>query len=103
MPLAIDLSRLAQAAQRVLGAAAPLPAKMMAASGIVPGAPAGDVVAVVAVLTEHEDAKVAAKAKETIAKLPPPILNGALGADLDPAVLVLLSEAYAETADVVER
>jgi hypothetical protein len=103
MALAIDLSRLAQAAQRVLGAAAPLPAKMMAASGIVPGAPAGDVVAVVAVLTEHEDPKVASKAKETIAKLPPPILNGALGADLDAAVIALLSDAYAETADVVER
>jgi hypothetical protein len=76
---------------------------MMAASGIVPGAPAGDVVAVVAVLTEHEDPKVASKAKETIAKLPPPILNGALGADLAPAVIVLLADAYAETADVVER
>ncbi|HEX3597009.1 MAG TPA: hypothetical protein VHU80_17995 [Polyangiaceae bacterium] len=103
MPLAIDPSQLAAAAQRVLGAAAPLPAKMMAASGIVPGAPAGDVVAVVAVLTEHEDAKVSAKARETIRKLPAPILNGALGADLDPAVVTLLADAYVESADVVER
>ena len=76
---------------------------MMAASGIVPGAPAGDVVAIVAFLTEHEDTKVAAKARETIRKLPAPILNGALGADLDPAVLVLLSDAYVDSAEVVER
>ncbi|HEX4336014.1 MAG TPA: hypothetical protein VH062_08885 [Polyangiaceae bacterium] len=103
MPLAIDQSRLATAAQRVLGAAAPLPAKMMAASGIVPGAPAGDVVAVIAVLTEHEDAKVSAKARETIRKLPAPILNGALGADLEPAVLTLLADAYVDSAEVVER
>ncbi len=103
MPLAIDLSRLSAPAQRVLGPAAPLPAKMMAASGIVPGAPAGDVVAIVAFLTEHEDTKVAAKARETIRKLPAPILNGALGADLDPAVLVLLSDAYVDSAEVVER
>lgn len=103
MSLAIDVSRLAQPAQRVLGATAPLPAKMMAASGIVPGAPAGDVVAVIAVLTEHEDPKVSAKAKETIGKLPPPILNGALGADLEAAVIGLLADAYAESANVVER
>jgi hypothetical protein len=103
MPLAIDLSRLAAPAQRVLGPTAPVPAKMMAASGVVPGAPAGDVVTVVAVLTEHEDAKVSAKARETIRKLPPPILNGALGADLDAAVITLLADAYAESADVVEK
>ena len=103
MPLTIDPARLAQPAQRVLGPRAPLPAKMMAASGIIPGAPAGDVVTVIALLTEHEDPKVSGKAKETLAKLPPPILNGALGADLEPGVIVLLADGYAETADVVER
>jgi hypothetical protein len=103
MPLSIDLSQLAAPAQRVLGPGAPLPVKMMAAGGIVPGAQAGDVVAVVAVLTEHEDPKVAGKARETLRKLPPPILNGALGADLQPAVITLLSDAYAESAEVVEK
>ena len=103
MALSIDLTELAAAAQRVLGPSAPLPAKMMAAGGIVPGAPAGDVVAVIAVLTGHEDPKVAGKARETIRKLPAPILNGALSANLAPAVLELLADAYAESADVVEK
>src|SRR5882672_10455469 len=103
MALAIDLTELAAPAQRVLGPSAPLPAKMMAAGGVVPGAPAGDVVAVIAVLTEHEDPKVAARARETLRKLPAPILNGALSANLAPAVLELLADAYAEAADVVEK
>jgi hypothetical protein len=76
---------------------------MMAAGGVVPGAPAGDVVAVIAVLTEHEDPKVAARARETLRKLPGPILNGALSANLAPPVLELLADAYAEAADVVEK
>src|SRR5689334_14122102 len=101
--LTIDVTELGAPAQRVLGPAAPLPAKMMAASGIVPGAQAGDVVAIVAVLTEHEDPKVSAKAKETIRKLPPPILNGALGADLQSGVVTLLADAYSENAEVVEK
>jgi hypothetical protein len=103
MALAIDLTRLSAPAQRVLGPGAPLPLKMMAAGGVVPGAPAGDVVAVIGVLTEHDDPKVAGKARETIRKLPPPILNGALSADLDPVVVELLSDAYAGTAEVVEK
>jgi hypothetical protein len=103
MALSIDLTELTAPAQRVLGPSAPLPAKMMAAGGVVPGAPAGDVVAVIAVLTEHEDPKVATRARETIRKLPPPILNGALSANLGPAVLELLADAYAEVADVVEK
>jgi hypothetical protein len=99
----IDISKLGPQAQRVLAPGAPLPAKMMAASGVVPGLAAGDVVTVVAIMTNAEDALVAAKARETIQKLPAPILNGALGADLDPVVVMLIADAYAEKADVVER
>ncbi|HVU01150.1 MAG TPA: hypothetical protein VHE30_05335 [Polyangiaceae bacterium] len=103
MPISIDLEKLAAPAQRLLGPGAPPPAKMMAASGIVPGLRPGDVVTVIAVLTEDADAKVAQKARETFGKLPPPILTGALGADLEPAVIALLADGYASNPDVVEK
>jgi hypothetical protein len=46
---------------------------------------------------------VSAKAKQTLEALPPPILSGALTADLDPAVITLLCEGYSSKADVVEK
>jgi hypothetical protein len=99
----IDLGKLPPPAQRLLGPGAPPPAKAMAASGIVPGLKPGDLVTVLAVLTADADAKVSDKAKETLKKLPPPVMNGALSADLEPAVLYLLADAHAENAEVVEK
>jgi hypothetical protein len=103
MTLAIEIEKLPPQAQRILGPGAPAPMRMMAASGIVPGLKPQDVVCVVAVLTEADDAKVAEKARQTIRALPPPILNGALSADLDPAVVVLLADGYSSNAEVVEK
>jgi hypothetical protein len=77
--------------------------KAMAAGGIVPGLKPGDLVTVLAVLTADADLKISDKAKETLSKLPPPVLTGALGADLEPAVLFLLAGAYATNADAVEK
>lgn len=99
----IDVGKLPAPAQKLLSAGAPPPMKAMAAGGIVPGLKPGDLVTVLAVLTADADAKIGDKAKETIGKLPPPVLTGALGADLDPAVLYLLAGAYATNAEVVER
>ncbi len=99
----IDLSKLAPQAQRVLAPGAPLPAKMMAASGVVPGLQAGDVVCVVTLLTGSDESQVAAKAKETLRRLPGPILNGALGADLPGSVLEQLADAYSSDAAVVTK
>lgn len=103
MTIAIDLEKLPAPVQKILSPGAPAPMKLMAAGGVVPGLKPGDVVTVVAVLTESEDAKVAEKARETIRKLPPPVLNGALGADLEPAVIELLADGYSSNADVVEK
>jgi hypothetical protein len=103
MTLAIEIEKLPPQAQKILGPGVPPPMKMMAASGIVPGLKPQDVVCVVAVLTESDDAKVAEKARQTIKALPPPILNGALAADLEPAVVVMLADGYATNAEVVEK
>ncbi len=103
MTLAIDLGSLPGPAQKVLSAAAPAPLRMMAAGGVMPGLKPGDIVTVVAVLSTTEDTAVAAKAAETLRKLPAPVLNGALSADLEPGVVTVLAEAYAHDAAVVEK
>jgi hypothetical protein len=103
MTLGIDVSSLPPQVQRIVGPAAPPPMKMMAAGGVVPGLKPGDVVTVIALLTAADDPKVAEKAKQTLAKLPPPILNGALDADLEPVVIDMLSADYASDANVVTK
>jgi hypothetical protein len=103
MPLDIDVSKLHPLAQRVLSPVAPAPARNMAAGGVVPGLPAQDLVTVVACLTESETPELALKASKTLLTLPVPVLNGALAADLEPAVVRLLADAYSGNASVVER
>lgn len=103
MTLAIDIQKLPPQAQKILGPGAPSPMRMMAASGIVPGLKPQDLVAVVAILTESDDAKVAEKARQTIRALPPPILSGAVAATLEPAVVDLLADGYSGNAEVVEK
>jgi hypothetical protein len=100
---ALDLSRLPPPAQKVLDPSAPAPMKAMAAKGIVPGLKPGDVVAVVAALSESADAKLAEAARATLAALPPPVLLGALSADLEPGVVDLLASSYAGREEVLEK
>ncbi|MBK7581821.1 MAG: hypothetical protein IPI67_16635 [Myxococcales bacterium] len=101
--LGLDLTALPGPAQKILGGTAPAAAQMMAARGIIPGLKPGDVVTVLAALTTSADAKVAETAHETLRKLPDAMLQGALGADLQPPVLEHLADAYASNAEVVER
>lgn len=103
MTLSIEVESLPAPAKKILSADAPGPMRMMAASGIAPGLKPGDLVTVVAALTENADPAVSAKAKETIAKLPPPVMQGALSADLPPGVVTLLADTYSGVADVVEK
>ena len=103
MAVSVDLTTLPAQAQRILGPGAPPPMKLMAAGGVVPGLKPGDLLTVIAVLTDDADAKVADKARETLRKLPPAILSGALTADLEPAVLVFLADGYATNGEVVEK
>jgi hypothetical protein len=97
----IELERLPPAAQKVLSAEAPPQVKLMAARGVIPGAKPGDIVIVVSVLAGSEDAKVADLARATLAKLPPPILQGALTADLPGSVILELARVYPNDHEVV--
>jgi hypothetical protein len=99
----IDLDRLSAPARRVLGPDAPPPARMMAARGVMPGLKPGEIVTVVAALSHSEDAALAETARATLGKLAPPILTSALTNDLDPPVVHLIAEAYADRAEVVVK
>jgi hypothetical protein len=99
----IELDKLGPSAQKVLAEGAPLPAQMMAAKGVIPGAKPHEIVIVVAVLTTRSDEKLRDAAFGTLAKLPPPILNGALSADLPGSVITLLANPYAGNHEVIEK
>jgi hypothetical protein len=75
----------------------------MAAKGVVPGLRPGDLVTVVAALSTDADEKVSEAARDTLRKLPPPMLVGALSQELQAPVVACLCDAYATNADVVER
>ncbi|HMA93206.1 MAG TPA: hypothetical protein VKP30_11005 [Polyangiaceae bacterium] len=99
----IDSRQLPPIAQKVLSPDAPMPMRQMAARGVLPGAKPADVVTVVALLADQTDETISSLAKQTLAKLPPPVLEAALAQNLDAAVLERLSGAFSDQADVVER
>jgi hypothetical protein len=99
----IELDKLGPAAQKVLSDAAPLPAQMMAARGVIPGAKPHEIVIAISVLAGRDDEKLRETAKATLSKLPPPILTGALGADLPGSVISLLAVCYTNVHEVVEQ
>ncbi len=103
MPLSIEPSELAPIARKLVSGEAPVKAVQMAARGIVVGATPSDVVTVVAALSVGSDAELAALASQTLDKLPPPILTGALTSDLQGAVILVLAERLGRQAEVVEQ
>src|SRR5262245_53410568 len=98
----IDLAKLPAAAQKILDPAAPPAMKTMAAKAIVPGLRPADLVVVVVLLADGAG-PASEVAKQTLAKLPPPVLNGALGADLEPLAIDRLAVAYIDDAAAMER
>jgi hypothetical protein len=99
----IELDKLGPSAQKVLAEGAPLPAQMMAAKGVIPGAKPHEIVIVIAVLATRSDEKLRDAAFGTLGKLPPPILNGALSADLPGSVITQLASPYAGNHEVIEK
>jgi len=99
---AIDVTKLPPAAQKILDPSSPPQLRAAAARAVAPGLRPADLLVVVALLSEGTD-PAAETARQTLAKLPAPILNGALSADLDPFVLHKLAPAYVDNAGVMER
>ncbi len=105
---AVLIESLSPAAQRIFDPKTPGPVRQMAARGIAPGLKPTDALTVVAVLSElastFPDAEVLVlAAKGTLAKLPLPLLQGALGPDLPPGVIDLIAPTYVNDAAMMER
>ena len=99
----IELDKLGPAAAKVLSEQAPLPVQMMAAKGVIPGAKPHEIVIVISVLAGRADEKLREGARATLAKLPPPILTGALSQDLPGSVIFSLATLYAGNHEVIEK
>jgi len=99
----VDTAGLPPPAQRILGPNAPGPMRLMAARGIAPGLKPEAIVTLVCAFVGHADPELDRTARETLENLPNPILQGALGTDLQPAVLELLAQAQYGEAAVVTR
>lgn len=101
--LPVDPSALPPAAQKALAPTAPAPLKMLAAKGVIPGVGPADLLTVIVCLSLAEDAKVAAAASQTLEAIPPPLLEGALRADLPAPVVDALAQRVGDKEDVLVR
>lgn len=99
----VSLESLSPVARKMLDPGSPGPMRQLAAKGVAPGLKPGEALTVVAILSEAADESVAATATATLDKLPAPLLNGALAADLPPGVLALVAPRYAKNVAVMEK
>jgi hypothetical protein len=99
----LDPTTLPGPAQKIVGDGAPTKLKMMAAKGIIPGLRPDAILGVILLLTTASDPDVAAQAQETFAKLPEPVLRGALDASLPAPVLDALARNYPTHTYVIEK
>lgn len=98
----IDVTVLPVNAQKILDPNGPLPLKAMAAKGLAPGLKPGETLAVLCALSLGTDTH-AETAKKTLGNLPLPLLNGALGGEIQAGVLDVLGPVYAKDAGLSER
>lgn len=98
----LDLNTLSMPVQKIVGPAAPGPAKMMAAKGLAPMGPQ-DLVTAIYQLTHDADAKIAQAAVVTANRLPEKILAGALGEALDPRVIDFFSSRLTDKSALLEK
>lgn len=100
---AVDTSALPVPAQRMLADTAPAPLRLMGARGIAPGLKPDAIVTLICAFAEDSNPELAQTARETLANLPEPMLQGALATDLQARVLELIAETHHAEASVVSR
>ncbi|MDQ3037368.1 MAG: hypothetical protein M3Y87_33545 [Myxococcota bacterium] len=102
--LALPLSReeLPESLRRFGDPNAPVPARTMAARGLVP-LKGGDLVALLLQLQADPAPEISGSAKETLASLPPEVIDAACDAPLHPAFLDALADHVATSIERTER
>lgn len=101
-PLPLPVEQLPEAIRRFGNPEAPMPARAMAAKGLVP-VKGAHLVTLLAQLGADPDATVAKTAADTLGSLPEPVLLAACEADLHPSVLDALAKRFARNEEVLER
>jgi hypothetical protein len=99
----IDLTQLSGPAQKIAARNAPEKLQQIAARGVAPGIKAGEMVAVLVVLSGSDRPLVKETAEKTLAALPEPLLLGALAGDLPPLAIDILARTSIGRLDVLER
>jgi hypothetical protein len=99
----IDPATLPAPAQKIVSPDGPAKLKQMAAKGIVPGLRPDALLGVLVLLSGAAERDVATSAEATLAKLPDPVLKGALQADLPAASIDMLARNYTNDLAVLER
>ncbi|MBI4917537.1 MAG: hypothetical protein HY825_16980 [Acidobacteria bacterium] len=99
----IPLEELAPEIARVCGPAAPGPAKLMAARGMMPMARPGDLVTVLYMLAHDPVPALSTAAKDSLAGLPPDVARSALSGDLDPRVLDYTADLFQRRDELVQE
>lgn len=99
----IDIASLPGPAQKLVAADAPPKLQELAAKGVAPGLKPAELLSVVVILSQSDRAAVHDNAVATIKNLPPPILQGALATDLEPAVIHALAQANVWRAEIIEK
>lgn len=98
----IDVAALPANAQKILDPNGPAPLKGMAAKGLAPGLKPGETLAVICALSLGSDGH-SEVARKTLANLPLPLLNGALGGEIQSGVLDVLGPIYSKDANLSEK
>lgn len=89
-------------ARKILAPDGPPPLRAMAAKGIAPGLKPGDALCVILLLAQGEDAA-AETARQTLANLPVPLVQGALAGELPKGVLGAVGPRVAQNAALAEK
>lgn len=103
MAAQLDTSKLHPMARKALDPNAPAKLRTGAARGLLPGLSAPDVVTVVALLSRDADTAIRNTAEQTLGKLPPAMLDGALSAELPEPVVDALATHNRGNDEVLGR
>ncbi|MBI5524950.1 MAG: hypothetical protein HY897_01305 [Deltaproteobacteria bacterium] len=98
----LDPAKVPPILRKYIGEAVPSGLKMVAARGMVPLKPV-ELVTLLYCFHFDADPQVQEAAMQGIRGLPPPVVNAVVDAPLDPQLLDLLAEAYADRPDILSR
>jgi hypothetical protein len=100
--LEIDRSGLSPVALKLLDPAGPPPLRQLGAKGIAPGMKPNDALTVCVLMSQGDD-PLAETAKQSLAKLPPPVINGALAGVLPAGVLHAIAPFYGKNPELAQK